>query len=270
MQSTQKNGVLFYHSPLIPVPHGFSTRIGGVSTGDQSSLNMIPNHPDTIEHVAENFRRFASATSCPNNSFARNRQIHSDIIHRVETALTLTDLLSPTTAHLEGDGLLTDKPQISLLAYSGDCVPILFYDKRNHIISAVHSGWRGTALGIAGKMITTMTEQFSSHPQDIVVAIGPAIRACCFSCHDDVPTAMRQTLGNQADPHITKQGEKFSVDLIGINRLWLENAGVSPQNIDSDPPCTACNPDQFWSHRNMGNNRGSMVAIISLPEGGHP
>lgn len=264
MLAIEKNGVIFYQSHLITVPHGFSTRIGGVSTGDQSSLNLIYNENDTLENVSENYKRFCSATQTPNNHFARNHQVHGDTIHRVSSGLTLNALLNPDTPHAEGDGLLTSSHNLTLVAYSGDCVPILFHDPVRGVVGAVHSGWRGTALGIAGKAVQSMVNDYGCSTLDIKVAIGPSIHSCCFSCHDDVSDAMCQALGINAYTYLQPEGDKYAIDLIGINHHWLTINGIHPDNIDSEAPCTACNPDNFWSHRKSGEARGSMASVIAL------
>ena len=54
------------------------------------------------------------------------------------------------------------------------------------------------------------------------------------------------------------------MDLKGANALWLRRAGLSPEHIALCPECTACRTDRFWSHRVMGERRGSMAAIIQL------
>ena len=97
--------------------------------------------------------------------------------------------------------------------------------------------------------------------------IGPCIGRCCFEVGPEVPEAMRQALGPDAEAAIEPHGEKSHVDLKLLNRSWLEKAGV--RAIDICPDCTKCQPNRFWSHRVTGGNRGSQAAIIRL-KGGAP
>ena len=96
--------------------------------------------------------------------------------------------------------------------------------------------------------------------KDLQAAIGPNIGVCCFETHADVPDAVRAVLGAEAEGFIVPAGEKFRVDLKGVNAWLLRRAGVRDIEISCD--CTACRPDRFWSHRRVGNDRGSLAAII--------
>ena len=119
-------------------------------------------------------------------------------------------------------------------------------------------------MGIAAKAIAAMCREFGCDPAGIRAAIGPCIGLCCFEVGPEVPEAMRNALGAGAEPFFEPRGEKYHVDLKGLNRLWLERAGLS--EIDVCPDCTKCQPDRFWSHRAVGNQRGSQAAIIMRKE----
>ena len=110
-----------------------------------------------------------------------------------------------------------------------------------------------------------MEEEFGCAPEDIRAAIGPCIGRCCFEVGPEVPDAMREALGADAEAAIEPRGEKAHVDLKLLNRIWLQKAGV--QVIDVSPDCTMCHPDRFWSHRVTGGARGSQAAIIRLKGG---
>ena len=97
---------------------------------------------------------------------------------------------------------------------------------------------------------------------DLLAATGPSIGVCCFETDDDVPEAMRRALGAAAEPYMVRRGEKWHIDLKGINALWLRQAGV--QRIDVCPDCTGCHPERWWSHRKMGDRRGAQAALIAL------
>ena len=154
---------------------------------------------------------------------------------------------------------------LCLTIFSADCIPVLLLDPVRRCAAAVHAGWRGTALGIAARAALRMREDYGCRPEHIRAAIGPGISPCCFLTRDDVPGALRDGLGSQAETCIRPAEDgRWHVDLKGANALWLRRAGLSPEHIALCPDCNACRTDRFWSHRVMGERRGSMAAIIQL------
>ena len=111
-----------------------------------------------------------------------------------------------------------------------------------------------------------MVRDYGCKPGDILAAIGPGIGPCCFETHRDVPDGLRAGMGAGAEDFIRPLpgGEKFQVDLKGANARFLERAGLDPARIALCPACTACRPDLFWSHRKLGQRRGSMASLIQL------
>ena len=208
--------------------------------------------------MAENYRRLGALLGFETEDVVAARQIHSDIVCHVTQAHRggcLTEGASPVC-----DALITNTPGIALVVFTADCTPILFQDPVTGAVGAAHAGWRGTAAGIAEKTVRAMCSTFGCRPEDIRAAIGPHIGACCFETDRDVPEAMVAALGAAAEPYIRAAGEKFFVDLTQMNRLFLERAGVT--HIETSPLCTACRQDLFWSHRRVGNARGSQGAVI--------
>ena len=268
MEMTRKThlGVTFYacDDPIwSQVAHGFSTRLGGVSEGYLSSLNLGTSRGDTREHVEENVRRFRCAIGAEEGVLVKNHQVHGTLVRSV-TAEDGRPAGEPP--EVDADGLVTDQPGVVLAAFSADCIPILFYDPVRRCIAAVHAGWRGTANGIAARAVEAMVERYGCRAENIRAAIGPGISHCCFETTGDVPQALRAHLGAAAEGCITDhRNGKFHVDLKLANRIWLENSGVRPEHIAVCDACTACDREDFWSHRLVGTERGSMAAMICLP-----
>ena len=246
----------------IPVPHGFTTRQGGVSEGYLHSLNLGAHRGDDLANVAKNYDILANAMGFDAKKLVLANQIHTDIVREVTESDCLGSLSHRD--YPECDGLVTNTPGITLAVFTADCTPILFYDPVTGAVGAAHAGWRGTAAGIAAKVVEKMASAFGSDPADVRAAIGPNIGPCCFVTDRDVPDAMAAALGQAAAPYIFPQGEKFRVDLKGINALWLAKAGV--KNIEIAKECTACAPDLFWSHRVTKGQRGSQGAVIVRKE----
>lgn len=249
-------------STLIDVPHGFSTRFGGVSTGYLSSLNLGTSRGDLPENVRENYAILGAAIGFSPEDTVFAKQVHGDVVAPVGRSHRGQGLFTPVTQ--ERDGLVTNAPGVFLTIFTADCVPVLLYDPVSKTVAGVHAGWRGTALGIVRRAVETMCRDYGADPRNIRAAIGPSIGPCCFETHNDVPDAMAEALGQEAWGFITRSGEKFHVDLKGINAHWLRKVGV--EQIDICRDCTACQPDRFWSHRITRGERGSLAAIIGLPE----
>lgn len=253
----------YFVAENISAPHAFTTRLGGVSKGYLDSLNIGMHRGDSPENVAENYRRLADAVGFSCNRLVLANQIHTDIV-RVVTEQDCLESLSHRD-YPECDALVTVTPGVALMVFTADCTPILLHDPVTGAVGAAHAGWRGTAAGIAAKTVETMVTAFGCKREAIRAAIGPNIGACCFETDRDVPDAMLAALGDAAQPHIRQTGEKFHVDLKGLNALWLRCAGI--QNIEISKACTACAPHRFWSHRVTGGVRGSQGAIIVCKEG---
>ena len=246
-----------------PVRHGFSTRQGGVSPAPWDSLNLGISRGDREENVRENYRRFCAALGVKPESTVFTQQTHSENIRLVTEEDAGKGLLLPRD-YTDVDALITDRPGLSLVVFSADCGTILLFDPVRRAIGAVHAGWRGTAMGLAAKTVLRMHDAFGTEPKDLLCALGPSIGPCCFETDDDVPDAMRSALGKETEPYMLRRGEKWHVDLKGINAHWLKGLGVT--NIDICPHCTACRRDLYWSHRKVGSARGAQIALLALEE----
>ncbi|MBE6920860.1 MAG: peptidoglycan editing factor PgeF [Ruminococcaceae bacterium] len=260
--TTQKIGTLEYlTADGISVPHCFTTRFGGVSTAHLSSLNIGMHRGDEPENVAKNHEILANALGYDVKKSVLAHQVHSDVVRIVteKDCLGLDHHLQP-----ECDGLVTNTPGLALVVFTADCTPILLHDPVTGAVGAVHAGWRGTAMDIAGKAVRAMEKAFGCESKNIRAAIGPNIGFCCFEVDAEVPTAMTETFGEAVEKFIRPQGDKYYVNLKEINRHALCRAGV--RHVDVSTHCTACQSDRFWSHRITHGERGSQGAIIVCKE----
>ena len=259
---TQKQGTLEYLTAEgISVPHCFTTRYGGVSTGSQASLNLAHGRGDSMENVEKNIRILGNALGFDPEKLVLTRQTHSDIVRVV------SDADCNGFCHRdypECDALVTNTPGVSLLVFTADCTPLLFHDPVTGAVGAAHAGWRGTAQAIGAKTVQAMVDAFGCKPENIRAAIGPNIAQCHFETDIDVPHAMRSAFGPEVEAFIEKQGEKYHLDLKQINALILRRAGVS--HIEISEECTYCQCGRFWSHRVTKGERGSQGAVITCKE----
>ena len=256
---TNKVGKLEYLTAEgISVPHCFTTRYGGVSEGYLDSLNLGIHRGDKAENVVKNYEILGNALGFEVEDLVFTRQTHTNIVRVVGAENRGEGLFREVEP--ECDALVTNTPGVVLAAFTADCTPILLHDPVTGAVGAVHAGWRGTVADIAGNAVRAMADHFGAKPEHIRAAIGPNIDVCCFETHADVPDAVRDVLGEEAEGFIVPDAEKFRVDLKGVNAWLLRRAGV--QDIEISTECTACRPDRFWSHRRVGNDRGSLAAII--------
>ena len=256
--------VLYSASSLLGTPHAFTARFGGVSDGIYASLNLGLATGDENARVRENYRILAKALGLSPEGFVFSKQVHGACIR----AVSEKDLHQPLEPiPYEADGLITNVPGLPLVIFTADCIPVLLYDPAVGAVGAVHAGWRGTAQNIVGVAAREMTARYGSRPEDLRAAIGPGIGRCCFETGPDVPDAMRSALGALPEELVLPAGDRFRVDLKGINRFLLLRAGLSGNRIDVSEECTRCLHEKYWSHRYTHGARGSQCSLILVDPG---
>lgn len=237
------------------VSHGFSTRLGGVSSGAMGSLNLGRNRGDDPANVAENYRRICRSLGLAESRLVTAKQIHSTRVLRVE---------APFAETVEADGFITNVPGLVLVTFHADCVPLYFVDPAHRAVGLAHAGWRGTVDGMARAVIRSMNEAFGTKPEELLVGIGPSIGPCSFQVGPEVADAFASwSFGKDYIKRDTAP-EKYKIDLWGFNRALCMDCGVPPERIEVAGICTMCRPEQFFSHRLQGENRGSMAAFLAL------
>ncbi|MFH0799351.1 MAG: polyphenol oxidase family protein [Pseudomonadota bacterium] len=179
---------------------------------------------------------------------ARTDQIHGRRVHRLPAA--------GSEGTLKGDSFITDCPGTVCFVRSADCVPILIADSKRGAVAAVHAGWRGTSLDVAGETIRAMGDAFGTDPGDCAAAIGPRICGGCYEVGVEVIRAFEALAigdGWRAGP--------ARVDLGKACRLLLERAGVPQRNIAILPQCTCCDAT-FASWRRDGKKGERQFSFI--------
>jgi YfiH family protein len=242
--------------------HAFCTRLGGTSPAPFASLNFSVRRGDRPENVRRNREIITNTFGFTADRLRLAHQVHGDDFYILEK----TGDLSPGMA-LECDGFMTDRPGVALCVKTADCVPVLLVDGKKKVVAAVHAGWRGTSLGIAGKAVRLFQERFSSQPEDLWAAIGPSIGPCCYEVDEKVHRtfSVRGTGKDSLLPAARK--ERWMLDLILANRRQLEEAGVPGAQISAAGLCTSCRRDTFFSHRGEGETTGRQLNFIMIREG---
>ena len=259
---TKKKGTLEYLTAEgISVPHGFTTRYGGVSQGDFASLNLGANRGDDPAAVRENYRRLCALMGVGIDGMAVTRQVHGNVV-RVVTEADRHICMGPVP--YEADGIVTNVKGLPILCMVADCVPVLLWDGEHGVAGAIHCGWRSSVTDILKNALEQM-ETLGAEAASVRAAIGPSIGACCFETDDDVPQAIETYLsGDTADLFTRRPDGKTLVDLRSANARRLLQLGLKPEHIDISRECTMCSHDKYWSHRYTKGRRGSQGAVIVL------
>jgi len=257
----EAEGIIYYSctalESLPQLRHAFSTRHGGTSPLPSQALNLGNVPWDERAHVMENRRRFLSALTLTLSSLVTVSQIHSAAFHIIKSR---ADQWNPRTP---GDGLATSAEGLALAVQVADCFPVLIADPHSGAIAAVHAGWRGAHARILSRTVAGMQRSLGADPANLLVAIGPGIRGCCFEVGEEVATAFDAEFpgARLCSPSLHKPG-KHILDLPRSLKLQLAEAGVRHEAVSDLGLCTRCNPKDFFSHRAEGAHCGRMMAVI--------
>ena len=246
------------------VRHAFSTRLGGVSEGIYSSMNLSFSLGDDEGKVMENYRIFCESAGIDYNRLVHTRQTHGTEI-LVAKESDAGKGITKERDYDSIDAVITNVKGLPLCTHYADCVPIFFLDPVKGVAGMAHAGWRGTAAEIPRLTVEKMTAEFGCNPKDILAGIAPSIGKCCFEVDDPVMEKMVLIEGINLQKTFTDKGNgKYMFDLKEVNREVLLKAGLLPQNITVSDICTCCQADVFHSHRATNGKRGSLAGIIQL------
>lgn len=258
----EKDGFAYYTVPAIEktnlVRHLFTTRRGGVSTGETASLNLGFNRKDSRENVVKNYEIVCSAAGMDAARLVLSNQVHENRV-RVITKADCGKGIVRESDIVGIDAFVCAQPGVPFVVFCADCVPVFFLDTQKKVAALAHSGWRSTVKNISGEVLKVMKTQFGCAPGDVLCAVGPSIGQCCFEVDGDVAQLFDRQFAH-------KRGEKFHIDLWSAIRRQLILAGVSDDNITLANICTCCNGDEFFSNRAHRGKIGLMGAFMELKD----
>jgi len=238
------------------IVHAIFTRQGGLSPTPWDSLNVGGTVGDERERVLENrYRAFRALGRDPHSMF--------DVwqVHSADVVITQAPHLSQPP-EFKADAILTDRPGVTLFMRFADCVPILLHDPKKGLIGIAHAGWQGTVKKIAKATVDAMQAAYGSNPADILAAIGPSIGPDHYEIGPDVIERVRASFDGDSDMLLHPHDGRVHLDLWAANRLTLEQAGV--EQVEVAGLCTACVPDDWFSHRAQKGKTGRFGALIAL------
>jgi polyphenol oxidase len=262
MIHTQVNGVSLYRFESFNSPqlgHAFISRKGGVSPDPWLSLNQGGTVGDARENVVENRKRAFEAIDRPVESIYDVWQVHGTEVVCTDTSRSLE------VDHVKADAIFTNNPEVTLFMRFADCVPILIYDPKRKVVGIIHAGWQGTVKKIVEQAIEVIKDHYHCEPADMIAGIGPSIGPCHYQVGEEVVEAVKMAFGNRARELIEYRNERPYFDLWNANKILLQENGV--KFIQTAGVCTACNTDEWYSHRAEHGKTGRFAAAIFLRKG---
>ncbi len=202
-----------------PVVHAFTQRVAGIELSNDRMEALA-----RLDGVHRQVRAEAGLGQAP---FVTAQQVHGDRIGLVEAA-------SRDGECFQGcDGLMTNRRGVCLGIYVADCCAVYLVDPVRAAIALVHSGKKGTELGIVANAIKAMATHFGSSATDLVMQLSPCIRP----------------------PH-------YEIDFAAEIVRQCRAAGVTA--IHDGGVCTACDLQRYYSYRAEKGRTGRMLAFLSL------
>ena len=258
---TQKNNI-WYGTFLALEEAGFvnacSCRLHGESDVVEGTLNLALHVGDDVEKVLRNRKAFAEAIGVDANRFTTCQQVHGSKVVQVTKELVGSGAKDFTNTVADTDALITNLPDVPLMLFYADCVPVLLADLETGAIGLAHAGWRGTVANSGAKTLAAMGEAFGTKPENVLAAIGPSIGACCYEVDDFV----RDQASGYEEFFAPKGGGKYQLDLWGMNAKQLQDGGVLTENITVAGICTNDNVELFCSYRAEQGKTGRMGVCL--------
>lgn len=225
---------------------GLSTKIC-IDRNPPYYFNVSNAVGDDEKIVIENRELFFQELGLKSGSIAIQKQVHGDKI----------SIVTKGGFFGESDALITGEKNVGLAITTADCTPIFIFDKKNEIIAAVHSGWRGTEKKILLKVLEKLTTDFNSSPKDLIVYIGPSI------CQKNYEVG-KEVADKFEGKYLISKGNKFLLDVSGINYDILLNFEIPGENLQLSSFCTYEMKYLFHSYRRDGLHSGRAFGIIAM------
>jgi YfiH family protein len=252
------------------IQHFVTTRVGPAHHPPKQAFNLSVGNGQGAkrEHGKKNRKALTKALRTPWMHITTVNQVHGNHIKLMSQSHG-NRLIRDRIAHddVEGsdvsDAMVTDQPGNCIMVLTADCVPILLYDPIEKVVGAVHAGWKGTLLNIAGRVVEVFVDTFQSKPKNILAGIGPSIGPCCFEVGPEVTQQFSQIHGGS---HIipAKNGCKEKIDLWRANARQLMKSGVRESHIEHANLCTCHHTDTFFSYRCGADKAGRFGTGIFL------
>lgn len=249
------------------IHHFSTTRSGGVSEGAFSSFNMGNYSDDSPLNITENREILARMLYMEMRHFVIPHQTHSTKVLIIDRDFFARNRGSVIETLYGVDATITAEKDTFLCATTADCVPVILYDKKKHVVAAIHAGWRGTVGRIVAKTIAEMERQYNCSPADMMAGIGPAIDVLHYEVGDEIVSQFKEEGFDLSDNDLFTQNKlsgKFHLNLKEINRKELLRLRLPAQAIEVSNLCTYERDDLFFSARRQSIHSGRMLTGIMM------
>ena len=243
-----------------------TTRHGGVSVGPYASLNLGAQVGDDPHAVRQNRRRVAVAVGADRLTIAAQQHTNRvAVVDRASAGRGHDGVADSRSAFPATDALVTDLPGIALAVVVADCAPVVLFDPVRRVIGVAHCGRAGTLSGMLPNTIEAMSQAYGSNPGDLLVGIGPAIRADSYEVGDAEAAEVTAAFGPDAAGLLTPtRPGHCTLDMVGGLRIQLRRAGVKDANVHDMGIDTRTTAGEFFSHR-AARPSGRFAAVALLP-----
>ncbi len=211
-------------------------------TSKKDDGNMSPKS----ENFQENFEKFATSQNISTQCYISMNQTHS--------ANVVSKMGVTTHEKVAGCDSVVTNSGVTLSILTADCLPIIFFDKSNELIAAVHAGYKGILQGIVEKTITELLEQGASIPS-LHLKIGPSIGVCCYDVDQERIDQFTQMFGDLKDALEIRNKKNF-LSLQKIAEKEAIRLGITSKNITIQDVCTKCS-GQYFSYRSDNKMHGT-------------
>jgi YfiH family protein len=227
-----------------PYRVAFSTRLGGVSDGAFSSLNLGILTDDDPAAVVENRTRLCDAVGADPDGATMAWQRHGAMMTRAQPR----GIVTPGTVYDHCDGLWSDEPGRAMLLLTADCIPIAIAraNPDTPAVGILHAGWRGLLAGLVATGVRAMGSR------GLAAMIGPSIGPCCYEVGEEVAAPFREAFGDD----VVRDGK---LDLWMSAERALRAAGC--EYVERCDICTSCDAERFFSHRRDHGKTGRQGVI---------
>ena len=199
--------------------HTFTQRIPGIDVSHDKA--------EALKRLESAHCEIRNAVGIGDWPLLTAQQIHGNKI-------AFVDALVETDREFSGsDGIITNQRGVALGIYVADCCAVYIVDPKTPAIGLVHSGRRGTGLGVVSRAITQMVDRFGADPANMIVQLSPCIRP----------------------PH-------YEIDFAA--EIVRQCRGLGVEEIHDSGLCTACNLNAYYSYRAEKGRTGRMLALLAL------
>ena len=239
---------------------GFTTR----ADGEGRELDLDLRGPTPPAAIIENRQTVLAAMGIPIQTLVLAEQVHRAKVAIVTQRDAGRGAHDSADAISGADALVSASREVALAGLSADCPIVLIADEKRTSAAAVHSGWRGTAAGVAARAVEALSD-LGAPPESLFAAIGPAIGACCYQVGGEVRKAFPPALAAAEGVFDERDGALY-LDLQEAIRRQLLDCGLIPARITAAHQCTHCESGLFYSYRREGAAAGRCAGVISIRE----